>query len=338
MKRQFLGELRPGDKVDTTACVRSREMRLSRGGAPYLWMELGDRTGTLQAVRFDADPVAPLVPEGTVAEVRGSVTSWRGEPRIKVSALAPARSYTREDLMATSSRDIDELKVRFKRHVAGMRDHELRALVHRVFAAPGFATRFAECPGSADGHHAWLGGLLEHTVAVAGLVRTMASAYPHADTDLLLAAALLHDAGRVDELEFDTGIGVGPTGLLAGHVLLGLRRVDAAASPSYLPAARLEALRHAIAAHGATGDVRAATLEAMLLAHADRIDAEASVFVTVAGEALRSGRSRTGADNPLGRALVPGPVWAGPGRQSMSRAGRVKADGSGPRTYLPAAG
>ncbi len=314
MKRQFLAELRPGDRVDTVACVRSRELRLSRTGEPYLWLELSDRTGTLQAVRFDLDPAAAVLPAGTVAEVHGVVTSWRGEARLRVSALAPARCFKRSDLMPTSSRDADELKDRLRAHLAAVRDPGLRALVHRVFAADGFAVRFAECPASASGHHAWLGGLLEHTAAVAGLARATSAAYPEADRDLLLAAALLHDAGRVDELEFDTAIGIAPEGRLTGHVAAGIRRIDAAAAVS--PAAelrrdRLERLRHAVLAHDPNGMVAPVTLEAILLGHADRMDVEACAFVTAAGEALRLEHEWTGGDNAFGRPLlVSGPPAA----------------------------
>jgi 3'-5' exoribonuclease len=141
---------------------------------------------------------------------------------------------------------------------------------------------------------------------VAGLARATSAAYPEADRDLLLAAALLHDAGRVDELEFDTAIGIAPEGRLAGHIAAGVRRIDAAAGSvgAELGRDRLERLRHAVLAHDPHGMVAPVTLEAILLGHADRMDVEASAFVTAAGEALRLEREWTGGDNAFGRPLL----------------------------------
>jgi 3'-5' exoribonuclease len=306
VKEQFVAELMPGDTVDTVACVRGRDLRLSRTGEPYLWLELADRTGMVQAVRFGPAALETAIPEGSVARVRGQVGTWRGEPSVRVSSLEPAATYDRLDLLASTTADPDGLKDRLRADVAAVRDRGLRGLVHTVFAAPGFARRFAQCPGSADLDHAWLGGLLEHTVTVCALVRGFSAAYPQADGDLLLAAAVLHDIGRVDCLEFETGIGVTLEGRLAGHRLLGLRRLDRAVEDmEHGPSERrVAALRHAVWTHHSRPGEEPATLEALLLSQADRTDREAAACVTAVGRAIRAERAWTSQDNPLGRVLL----------------------------------
>jgi 3'-5' exoribonuclease len=298
-----------GDRVDTVVSVARRDLRLSRNGEPYLWLELSDRSGSIQAVRFAPRGTEIAIPEGTVARVLGRVGTWRGDSRIRVTGLEPAPSYDRGDLLPSTIADLDELKSRLRAHVAGVGDPALRALVRAVFAAPGFAHRFAECPASGEGHHPWLGGLIEHTDSVCDHVMRFASAYPQVDGDLLLAAALVHDVGRVDELEFETGIGLTLEGRLAGHVTLGLRRFDnaAAAMRERLPSRRLAALRHAVAVHEGDGPEQAVTLEALLLAHADRTDRETTAFITAVGRAIRAEDAWTGDDNLLGRPLLASP-------------------------------
>jgi 3'-5' exoribonuclease len=210
-----------------------------------------------------------------------------------VSSLVPAGAFDRGDLIPTTAQDTVALRRRLSEALASIAELPLRALVRTVFAEPGFAARFAECPATEAGHHAYLGGLLEHTVAVADSCERLARSYPSADRDLLIAAALLHDVGVVDALEFETSIERSDRGRLLGHAALGLARLERADGTASAPLGtrRYAELAHALAAHhgmpGAAGGP--ATLEALLLATADGLDASVALLVTETARAARGG-------------------------------------------------
>jgi 3'-5' exoribonuclease len=297
MKEQYAAELEAGTTVDSVFAIKAREVRLARTGAPYLWLELADRTGSIEAVRFRMDVRDADIPLGSVARIRGAVTTWRGTRSVRVAALSPADSFDRGDLMPTTPQDTVALRRRLNGALASIGDRSLRALVRAVFAEPGFAARFAECPASESGHHACLGGLLEHTVAVVDSCERLTRSYPSVDRDLLVAAALVHDIGVVDALEFETSFEPTDRGRLLGHVSLGVSRLErAAGSADPAPASRrLAELSHAVAAHHAAPEAHdgPATLEALLLATADSLDGRVALLVAETARAARDGASWT---------------------------------------------
>ncbi len=309
MKQQYVRDLADGSSVDSAFGIRSRDLRSARTGDTYLALELGDRTGIIRAVKFRPSPSDESVPSGAVARVRGRVTSYRGVRSVSIDTLRPTTDYDRADMIPAGVRDRDELLEEFKELARSVAHPGLKALLRTVFGDPGIASAFPTCPGSICGHHAYVGGLLEHTVGVATLCLGLADAYPFADRDLLVTAALLHDIGRIEELVFDTSVGPTERGRLIGHVVLGERLVSGALIRSDPPvdldlATRLS---HALLSHhGAPGPgspVQPCTLDALLLHHADSLDAVAGEYsVAVAGAALLD-ETWTDAANTFGRAL-----------------------------------
>jgi 3'-5' exoribonuclease len=171
---------------------------------------------------------------------------------------------------------------------------------------------------------------LEHTVAVAGICDGLARCYPETDRDLLVAAALLHDVGRCDELTVDTAIGFTDEGRLMGHVALGMRRVEAALCrlQGRIHPRRALLLKHAILSHHAdqseTSQGAPSTLEALLLRHADVIDSDTSDFLTALSGPARAGETWTHAENSFKR-----PLWAAPTLAGEVRDAEADAIGRG---------
>jgi 3'-5' exoribonuclease len=311
MKRHYVNELAEGSKVDAPFALRSKEMRAARTGEAYLSLELADRTGQMPAVCFRPGQEASEVPVGAVVQVRGTVTTFRGVKRISVESMRPAQRWDAEDLIARGVRSREELAAEFKTLVNGVSDPDLRRVLRAVFGDRAFFDRFAECPGSQAYHHAHLGGLLEHTVAVATLCRSLSEQYARVDRDLLVAAALLHDVGKCEELRFDTAIEFTDQGRLVGHVVLGLRivrealgRARARVSPQ-----RMMLLEHAILSHHGElewgSPKRPSTMEALLLHHADNLDAKAAGFSALLAGAARVDEAWTDAGNLFRR-----PLWS----------------------------
>jgi 3'-5' exoribonuclease len=324
MKSVYVQGLIDGARFDAPFAVRSKELRVSRNGDPYLSLELADRTGSISGVYFRPTRDALEVPAGSVVQVRGSVTSYRGLRRVRVDGLSSECAWQPEELIGSTARCAEELRADFSKTVRSITDVELLRLVRAVFGDRGFFERFIRSPGSCSEHHACLGGLLEHTVAVAGVCDGLARRYPEVDRDLLVAAALLHDIGRCDELTVDAAIGFSDEGRLMGHVALGMRRVRDALGRlrGRVRPQRALLLEHAILSHHAIPTERSqespSTLEALLLHHADAVDADASDFVALLSGPARAGETWTHSQNSFRRSL-----WAAP----ASREGAPSGEG-----------
>lgn len=309
MKTQYVNELAEGTRVDAQFALQMKEMRATRSGDAYLALDLADKTGRLAAVFFRPDTEATAIPVGSVVRVRGTVTSFRGSKRISIDSLKPARQWEAEDLIASGPRPREELVDELRALVASVQSPDLKVVVRSVFADREFFERFVRCPGAQSYHHAYVGGLLEHTVSVAGLCKSVAAQYPDVDVDLLVAAALLHDVGKCDELSFETSIEYTDAGRLMGHVVLGARRVHDAVARVRSPRSseRLMRLEHAILSHHGElewgSPKRPSTLEALLLHHVDNLDAKAAGFTALLGGAVRAEESWTDSANLFRRPL-----------------------------------
>jgi 3'-5' exoribonuclease len=309
MKAQYVNELSEGSRVDAPFVLCTREVRSTRSGEAYLGMELSDRTGRLPAVWFKPSAAGLDLPIGAVVRVRGMITVFRGSKRVSVESLRPETRYEAGDMLPAATRSIDELISVFSDHVKAVKDPSLRRLLRAVFGDKAFFERFKACPGAQQYHHAYLGGLLEHTVSVASICRSICGSYDGLDADLLLTAALLHDVGKTDELSFDTTIAYSDEGRLLGHVMLGIRRVREAASRlgQVLPAERLVRLEHAMLSHHGElewgSPKRPSTLEALVLHHVDNLDAKAAGFSAALSSAVSVDEAWTDASNLFRRPL-----------------------------------
>jgi len=311
MGRLFIAEMAEGDSVDAVFALRTKELRTARTGDPYLALELADRSGRIGGVMFRPGPGAIELPAGTVVRVRGSVTAYRGVLRLSIAGMGPVKQYDPADLMPAGTRDQTELLIELRALVRSIADPALGALVRAVFGDAAFMRRFKSCPASQSYHHAYLGGLMEHTVGVATLCRALCDLYPHADADLLLAGALLHDVGKVDELAYTTAIDYTDEGRMIGHVVLGERRVRAAIERlgDVVPSEVATRLSHVLLAHHGElewgSPKRPCTLEALMLHHADNLDAKTAGFIAAAAAASRIDEPWTDAANLFRR-----PLWA----------------------------
>lgn len=308
MRTVYVGTLTEGDRLSETFCLTSKEIRSSRTGEAYLAVELADRTGRIAGVMFRPDRSAQAVPVGSVVAVDGTATTYRGLLRVSVERLRLAGTWDATQLLPTSQRDPEELIVRLRELAKGIHDPHLARIVRTVFGDRGFMGRFKRCPGARTHHHAYVGGLLEHTVAVASVCAYMARLYPEIDHDLLIAGALLHDIGKVDELRFETGIDYTDEGRLIGHVVLGesrLRRV--VEHLEGVPAGLVTRLSHVMLSHHGElewdSSKRPCTLEALVLHNADMMDASTSGFLEAIAGATRVEEEWTGATNQFGRPL-----------------------------------
>ena len=274
-----IAELAEDRVVEGLYAVARKQRLRTRSGSPYLALELVDPTGKIEArVWNDVELLDKRFGEGDAVRVLGRVERFRDRLQLEVRSLEPAETDPAE-LVPEPRRDMDELDGFFEFLAAEIAHPGLRQLVARFAGDADFRSRLRVLPATQESHHAWAGGLLEHTVGVASLCREAAQLHPRLRADIVLAAALLHDAGRTQEL--DRGPLFLPTaeGKLLGHVHLGLRLIEERRG-GLEPEVLAEVL-HAVSVHHEARGAR--TAEAAVLYHANQLDAAAAVRPVTTG-------------------------------------------------------
>jgi 3'-5' exoribonuclease len=268
-----IAELVEDRTVDGVYAVARKRRLTTRAGKPYLALELVDPSGRIEGrIWDDVELLDRRFDEGDAVRVLGRVERFDGRLQLAVRAVEAAEADP-ATLAPTLRRDADELEGFLEFLAAEIAHPALASLVGGLLSDREVRDGLRLLPAAgADGHHGYAGGLLEHTVGVATLCRETAQLHPRLRADLLLAAALLHDVGRVRELHRGPAFRPTPEGALLGHVQLGIRLVDGRAG-SLETAVRAELL-HAIAAHHDRSAAR--TAEAAVLYHANQLDAVAA--------------------------------------------------------------
>jgi 3'-5' exoribonuclease len=269
-----IAELAEDRTVEGVYAVTRKERRRTRAGAPYLALELADASGRIEArVWSDVELLDQRFDEGDAVRVLGRVERFGGKLQVQVRAVEAAEGADPSELTPSLRRDADELDGFLEFLAAEIAHPGLAALVGAFVHDADVRSALRALPAAgADGHHGYAGGLLEHTVGVATLCRETVQLHPRLRGDLLLAAALLHDIGRVRELGRGPSFRQTEEGRLLGHVHLGLRMIEERGRD--LDPAVLAELVHAVGCHH---DRQAAkTAEAAVLYHANQLDAQAA--------------------------------------------------------------
>lgn len=266
-----ISELSEDRTVEGVYAVARKQRRTTRKGAPYLALELVDPTGRIEArIWNDVELLDGRFAEGDAVRILGRVERFADRLQLEIRSVESADADPAE-LSPRLRRDADELDGFFE-FIAGEITHPgLSSVVDRFSADVEIRKALRELP-AAETHHSYAGGLLEHTVGVATLVRETAQLHPRLRSDLLLAAALVHDVGRVRELGRGPAFRPTDEGRLLGHVHLGLRLVEER-SEALDGVVRAELL-HAVASHHDRNAAR--TAEAAVLYHANQLDAVAA--------------------------------------------------------------
>ncbi len=282
-------DLVPGTSVFDVFLVTRKETRTTKSGKPFLKLRLGDRTGALDCMVWEAaDALGAGFETGDVVRVRGRTSEYRGSLQMEAGEIerVPHDSVDARVFLPATYRDVEELQGFLRYQIESVYDRDYRALLEAIFGDPEFLARFSDAPAATTFHHAYLGGLLEHTVTVADLCEHISQQYGRVDRDLLVTIALLHDIGKVDELTYERTIGYSDAGRFLGHVVLGVTLVsEQAGKLAGFPQEKLHQLLHAIVSHHGElewgSPKRPATLEALVVHHVDNLDAKVKGFLEI---------------------------------------------------------
>jgi 3'-5' exoribonuclease len=284
---QTVVTLRAGQEVDGVFACTRKERQLTRAGSPYLTVGLRDRTGSIVGRAFrEADVLAGRFERGELVRVQGRVERFREDLQIELQTISRVEGIAADPaaFLPVSHRDIDELEGFFEHLAREVYDPGYRALLERVLGEQQLRAEIRRAPcalpaGGSDrdtqgGHHAYLGGLLEHTVAVTTMALELCTLHPRLDRDLLATAALLHDLGKTREFTYGAEIARSEEGRLLGHIELGLRLL-VPRCPASLATERRLALEHCILTHHGPETVsgrRFASAEAIALYRLNALD------------------------------------------------------------------
>jgi len=319
MPRTFVKQLTvPGTVVEQVFQVPEKSLRTSKKGSLFITARLRDRTGEVPAVCWDAtEALFAAIPQDGYALVQGRVDTYNNAPQVVIEAMRPARDdeVTLADFLPTGPGDPDEHLARLKEILQEVRRPALRALVDAVWADEALVESLKRAPAAAKLHHAYLGGLLEHTLSVAEAAVKLCEHYDRLDRDLLLVGVLWHDLGKTRELAYAESLGYTDAGKLVGHIVLGVLMLQekiarVRAGGTEFPEELAHMLRHLVLAHHgehAFGSPKLPmTAEALALHHLDNLDAKLHGFWRTVDDDADPNRRWTAWNKMFGGALFKG--------------------------------
>ncbi|MBW1859649.1 MAG: HD domain-containing protein [Deltaproteobacteria bacterium] len=287
-KKTFVDTIRAGQTVNDLFVVREKQLAYKKDGNPYLTITLADRTGNVKAVAWDnVEEISKAFAAGDHVKVKGNATEYKGSLQLVVLNLArhdPSEVNPR-DFLPSAERDVDQMLGRLIEISQTVENHYLSRLLSAFFEDTAFVDRFKIAPAAKKMHHAYLGGLLEHTLSMALLVQAIAGHYKGIDKDLLLTGGILHDIGKVDEFSYETHIDYSDAGRLLSHIVIGVEMLGAKiATINDFPEDLSLVLKHMIVSHHGTRDFGSPeppmTLESIILHYLDELDAKVTAVRT----------------------------------------------------------
>jgi 3'-5' exoribonuclease len=231
LKSPFVKDLTADQVITGFFLVHEKEVRNTNTGKPYLRMELGDRSGTIEARMWEKfEVLAKDINRDDFVKIQARVEIYRNRPQLSLQQfrLAKPTEIDLTDFLAHTPLNVDELYQQLLGYVDGMANPWLKQLVLKIVTDPKIAARYKRAPAAKVMHHAYLGGLLEHVVGLCGLAKLIAAHYPELDGDLLVTAAMLHDVGKLDELCYERSVAYTIEGQLLGHIVMELETVTKA--------------------------------------------------------------------------------------------------------------
>jgi len=292
-QRRYICELTPGEVIeDQVFLIGSKDLRTTSNGSLYIHCVLRDRTGQMLGRIWQASqPMYEKMPEGGFLRFKGRVENYKGSMQFIVDAMQPVApdAVDPAEFMPRTQEDIPTMFERVKTILRTIKDTHLLNLMKEFVSDKELMEQFCKAPAAIQNHHAYLGGLLEHTLNVLEIALLVVPRYPALCRDLMLAGVFLHDIGKSAELGYDTNFVYTNEGQLVGHIVQAVvwidRKIQAveAKTGKPFPADLKAALEHIILAHHGQYEFGSpklpATLEAIAIHHLDNLDAKLNMYL-----------------------------------------------------------
>ncbi len=278
-----------GDPVDHFLLVRKSEIRITKNGKEYLSLELGDKTTTAAANIWDDNPAFKSfrnsLNTGEVVKVKGSIDEYQGATQIKIDSIRLSKqseNISPSDFLPKSSRQLSEMLEEFRQRMQKISNEKISNLLNAVFNEERLS-KYASAPAGKMWHHAYISGLIEHTLEIIKICDLMCDIHPELNRDLLIAGAMLHDFGKIEELTFDSTFDYTDRGKLLGHIVIASLIVnDEINKIMNFPDELKNNILHLILSHQGklehASPVVPKTIEAITLYHADELSAKVNAY------------------------------------------------------------
>ena len=294
MAHRFIADLQPGVRIeDEVYLIRSKDFRTTTQGSLYIHAVLIDRTGQLVARMWQATAeIFDSMPEGGFLCFKGRTENYKGNLQFIIDGVRQAEpgSFELGDFLATSDHDIGEMWSRLVAILRGVKDPNLSALIEEFLSDSELMECFRRAPAAMAMHHAYIGGLLEHTLNLLELALKVIPHYPKLSLDLVLAGLFLHDIGKAKELQYETSISYSDDGQLLGHIVKAVmwieQKADAIAARTGKPFPdRLKwVCQHIVLSHHGRYEFGSPKLpavpEAIAVHHLDNLDAKVHLYLS----------------------------------------------------------
>lgn len=291
--RRFIKQLGPGERVeDQVFLVASKDLRQTSNGSLYIHVILSDKTGQLLGRVWQATEAQfHEIPEGGFLRFKGRTESYKGSLQFIVEAMRAAEpgSFEIGDFIPATEKDVDQMWDRLVEILRGIRNRDLLHLIKQFVGDEKLVARYKRAPAAMQLHHAYIGGLLEHTLNVLELALVVVPRYPEVSLDLVLAGIFFHDIGKTTELVYETNFAYSDSGQLVGHIVQAVVWVDQACrrveeeTGKPFPEDVKVALQHIVVSHHGQYEFGSpklpATPEAIAVHYLDNLDAKLHTYL-----------------------------------------------------------
>ncbi len=282
MKNQYISQLKAGDSVDDVFVLSEKSLAQKKDGSPYLNVTLSDKTGSIRGVVWDrVDQIASKAAAGDYVHVKAGASEYRQNVQLVIKHMSACETggFDPTDFMPATARNVDAMFERLLKLTETVKTDCLRKLLEVFLQDADFVENFKKAPAAKRMHHAYLGGLLEHSLSTALLAEKTAGHYSGIDRDLLVTGAILHDIGKIREFDYKLAIEYSDAGKLLSHIVIGVQMVDEKIRQiEQFPQETALLLEHMMISHHGTRDFGSPeppkTIEAVLLNFIDDIDAK----------------------------------------------------------------
>ncbi|MGD9278010.1 MAG: HD domain-containing protein [Desulfobacterales bacterium] len=282
MKNQFIIDIKAGDSIDDIFVLSEKNLSQKKDGNNFLNVSLSDKTGTLKGVVWDnVDQITAGVTSGDFVYIKGNVNEYKGALQLVIKTMEAfsADDIDPADFLPMTRRNIEDMFERLLKVTASIETVYFRQLIQAFLNDENFVREFKIAPAAKKMHHAYIGGLLEHTLSMASLADKIAGHYSGIDRDLLIAGAILHDIGKTREFEYLYRIDYSDQGRLLNHIVIGIEMIDEKLTGiKEFPEDQMVLLKHMIVSHHGTREFGSPeppkTIEAVILNYIDEIDSK----------------------------------------------------------------
>jgi 3'-5' exoribonuclease len=251
MKKMFIKDLKSGDGLfGEIFAVKSYKRGTTKNNNPYIDIVLSDNSGTVKGKIWGDDFVyCEDAEEGSVVNISGTVGDYQGELQVRITNLSKIDNYEESDFQPTSQNDTNEMIEGIREFSDKVHDLELQKILKAFWEDKKVVDSYEKAPAAFSVHHAYGGGLIEHTLEMLKIADTLTGIFPSLNKDLLVTGVIFHDLGKIKEYEIGTTISITTEGKLMGHIFIGAELVKSYARKYDTEESTVNDLVHLILSH-----------------------------------------------------------------------------------------